>query len=157
MTVSVTGNITQSGTATGYTTAVFALTASSTIVPGGKMGTVTSKVSGTIPSAVDIHSASRPNSVMVTKPATIRQLPAVNMQGQLPNVPLNTYKTSLQKGVLVLAGQPSAYLGIDTNWRVPAGCDTADPDNVSAAVVEYIAWLVANQQGIIDMLKTGEP
>jgi hypothetical protein len=156
MAISVSGVITQVGTLTGFTSATWTFGASTTTIPYGKMGTVTAK-GGTQPSAVDIHSGSRPNSVMVTRPATIRQLPALNAQGALPSVPLNVYKTGLNKGVTVLAGQPAAYLGIDTNWRVPAGADIADPDNIAAGVAEYIAWLVANEQAIVDMLKTGEP
>jgi len=156
MAVSVSGVFNQAGTLTGFTSATWTFGASTTTIPYGKMGTCTAK-GGTQPSAVDVHSGSRPNSVMVTRPATIRQLPALNVQGSLPNVPLNVYKTGLNKGVTVLAGQPAAFLGIDTSWRVPAGADIADPDNIAAGVAEYIAWLVANEQAIVDMLKTGEP
>lgn len=156
MAISISGTFNQSGTMTGFTAATWTFGASTTTIPYGKMGTCTAK-GGTQPSAVDIHSGSRPNSVMVSRPATIRQLPALNAQGVLPNVPLNVYKTGLNKGVLVLAGQPSAFLGIDTAWRVPAGADIADPDNIAAGVMEYIAWLTANAPNIIDMLKTGEP
>lgn len=156
MAISMTGVFTQVGTLTGYTTATWTLAPSTTTIPYGKMATVTAK-GDTQPSAVDIHSGSRPNTFMVSRPATIRQLPAVNAQGALPSVPLNVYKTGINKGCTVLAGQPAAFLGFDTSWRVPAGADIADPDQISAAVAEYLAWLVSNEQAIVDMLKTGEP
>jgi hypothetical protein len=156
MAINMTGVFTQVGTLTGFTSATWTLAPSTTTIPYGKMATVTTK-GGTQPSAVDVHSGSRPNTFMVSRPATIRQLPAVNAQGALPSIPLNVYKTGLNKGSTVLAGQPAAFIGIDTAWRIPAGADIADPDQIAAAVGEYLAWLVANEQNIVDMLKTGEP
>jgi hypothetical protein len=155
MAFNLTGVFTQVGTAIGFTAATVTLTPSTVTIPYGKETTITAK-GGTSPSAVDIHSASRPNRIRVVRPSAIRQLPALNANGALSNVPLNQYKITLEKGVLVLAGQPSQFLGVDVVFRVPAGSDVADPDNLAAGVVELNAFMTSNQQAIIDMLKTGE-
>lgn len=121
---------------TGFTTPTYTTTPSSTTVPNGKVYTVTAK-GGTQPSAIDVHSASRNFSFLVTKPANVRSLPALNGAGQLPDVPVNVYTLSTRKGVTVLAGQPAAHAYIKSTFGIPAGADSADPDNLAALVVAH--------------------
>jgi hypothetical protein len=139
----------------GFTNPTYTTSLSSTTVPNGKTYVVTAK-GGTQPSAVDVHSASRGFTTMCTKPAQVRQLPALNSAGVLPSVPMNPYHISSRKGVLVLAGQPSQYAQIDTKITVPAGADVADPDNLAALLVYQAGMLTQMAQGIVDTMKTGE-
>lgn len=140
---------------TGFTSPTWTTAASSTTFPNGKGAVVTAK-GGTQPSAVDVHSASRPFSFLATKPPVIRLLPPVNAAGVLPSVPNNVYHVATQKGVTVLVGQPSARLTIDSSLKVPAGCDVADPDNVAAAILAHAMMLIQLAQGVVDTAKTGE-
>lgn len=153
--LNVPGTINQSGTVSGFTTATYTTAASSTTFPNGKGYVVTAK-GGTQPSAVDVHSASRPFSILCTRPPVIRLLPPVNNQGVLPNVPFNTYHVSLRKGVTVLTGQPSVPAHLDLAIKVPAGADVNDPNNVAAAILAMASVLVQMAQGIVDTAQTGE-
>lgn len=152
--VPTTINGTASGV-TGFTSPTYTTAASSTTFPNGKSYVVTAK-GGTQPSAVDVHSASRPFSFLCTKPPEIKVLPPVNAVGVLPSVPSNTYHVSTRKGLTVLAGQPSVPGLVDTSIKVPAGSDVADPDNVAAMLVAHANLLVQIAQGLVDTAKTGE-
>lgn len=140
---------------TGFTSPTWTLAQSSTTFPNGKGAVVTAK-GGTQPSAVDVHTASRPFSFLATKPPVIRLLPPLNSAGALPSVPNNVYHVSCQKGVTVMVGQPSAKLVVDTTIKVPAGSDVADPDNLAAGILAQAMLLVQLAQGIVDSAKTGE-
>lgn len=156
MTVAVPGTLngTFSGVS-GFSSPTYTCAASSTTSPNGKTYTVTAK-GGTQPGAVDVHSASRPFSFLVTKPASIAALPPLNSAGVLPNVPVNTYTFGTRKGVTVLAGQPSYPTQLKTSWSVPAGADLADPSNLAAALIAHAFLLSQVAQGIIDTAVTGE-
>lgn len=134
--------VTINGTAQngGFTTPTFTTAASSTTFPNGKGYVVTAK-GGTQPGAVDVHSASRPFSLLATRPANVRGLPSVNANGVLPNVPINKYSLSTRKGVTVLAGQASVNAGVISHISVPAGSDIADPSNLRAMISAHIGAL----------------
>lgn len=124
----------------GFTTPTYTTTASSTTFPNGKGYVVTAK-GGTQPGTVDVHSASRPFSMLASRPANIRGLPAVNANGVLPNVPVNVYSLNTRKGVTPLAGQASVNASIKTSFSVPAGADLADPSNLRAMISAHIGAL----------------
>lgn len=111
---------------------------------------------GTQPGAVDVHSASRPFSTLVSRPANIRGLPAVNANGVLPNVPVNTYNVNTRKGVTPLSGQASVLASIKTSLNVPAGSDLADPSNLLAMISAHIGSLSALAASIAATALTGE-
>jgi hypothetical protein len=139
----------------GFTSATYTTAQQSTTFPNGKGYVVTAK-GGTQPSAVDVSSASRPFTVLCTRPQTVRSLPGLNQNGSLPDVPVNSYTISTRKGVLVLAGQPSFPFNVKTTLGVPAGSDLADPDNLAAALVFHAGLLVQLAQGMVDTVKTGD-
>lgn len=124
----------------GFTTPTYTTLASSMTIPNGKVYTVTAKA-GTQPGAVDVHSASRPFSLLVSRPANVRGLPAVNANGVLPNVPVNTYGINTRKGVTPLAGQASTLASMKTSMNIPAGSDLADPSNLRAMISAHIGAL----------------
>lgn len=156
MTLAVPGTLNQAiGAVTGFTTPTFTTATSSTTVPNGKTAVVTAK-GGTQPSAVDVHSASRNFSFLSVRPAVIRGLPPLNAAGQLVNVPINVYSASTRKGMTVLSGQPSQHGYLKTQIGIPAGADTADPDNVAAMIVAHIMLLSQIAQEIVNTAKTGE-
>ena len=150
----VPATINQSGTVSGFTAATWATTQGTQNVPNGKLYAITGK-GGTQPSAVDVHSSSRKFSILCTVPSNIQQLPAVNAAGNLPNVPVNTFTIGLQKGVTVLAGQPSQVIVHKLSSSIPAGADLADPENVAASYLAMASLLVQIAQGVIDTHKSG--
>lgn len=124
----------------GFTSPTFTIVASSTTFPNGKGYVVTAK-GGTQPGAVDVNSASRPFSLLASRPANIRGLPAVNANGVLPNVPINTYSLNTRKGVTPLSGQASVFASMKTTLNIPAGSDLADPSNLRAMISAHIGAL----------------
>lgn len=150
----VPATINQSGTVTGFTTATWATTQGTQNVPNGKLYAVTGK-GGTQPSAVDVHSSSRKFSILCTVPQTIQVLPALNQNGVLPYVPVNTFTVGVQKGATPLAGQPAQTIVHKLSSAIPAGVDLADPDNLAASYLLMASLLVQMAQGVIDTHKTG--
>jgi hypothetical protein len=139
----------------GFTTPTFTSVASATTFPNGKGYVVTAK-GGTQPGSVDVHSASRPFSFLVSRPGNIRILPALNANGVLPNVPVNTYSVNTRKGVTVLAGQASVNASIRTQINVPAGADLADAANLRAMISAHIGALSQMSAEIGETSLTGE-
>lgn len=140
----------------GFTSPTFTTAASSTTFPNGKGYVVTAK-GGTQPGTVDVHSATRPFSMLATKPAVVRGLPAVNQtSGVLPNVPINKYALSTRKGLTVLAGQASVNGSIQTHINVPAGADIADIANVRAMISAHVGALSQMSAELGETAATGE-
>lgn len=139
----------------GFTSPTYTTAPSSTTQPNGKTYVTTAK-GGTQPGAVDVHSASRPFSFLCTKPPNIQGLPALNANGVLPYVPVNTYTVSTRKGVTVLAGQANQFATIKSSISVPAGSDLADPNNLAAMLVAHAGLLSQIAQGIVDTMVSGE-
>lgn len=153
--MTVPGTINGSAQNGGFTAPTFTTAASSTTFPNGKGYVVTAK-GGTQPGAVDVHSASRPFSMLATRPANVRNLPALTSSGVLPNVPVNKYTLSSRKGVTVLAGQASVNASVQTHINVPAGSDLADPSNLRAMISAHIGALTQMSAEIGETSLSGE-
>jgi hypothetical protein len=105
---------------------------------------------------VTVHSASKPWTIMVTRPPEIRVAPVPNAAGVLPTAPLNTYHVSAQKGLLVMAGQPAQKAKADFSFSIPPGSDLADPDELAAFLLSLSSAITGIIQGVIDTAKTGD-
>lgn len=140
---------------TGFTSPTFTTAQSATTIPNGKVATVTAK-GGTQPSAVDVHSASRPFSFASQKPPVIRGVAPLNSAGQLFNNPINVYGLSVKKGLTVMVGQPSQAGYVKIQFGIPAGSDLVDPDNVAAMILAASIALAQMGQMVVDTAKTGE-
>jgi hypothetical protein len=151
----VPGTINGSAMNGGFTTPTYTTAASSTTFPNGKGYVVTAK-GGTQPGTVDVHSASRPFSMLASRPANIRGLPAVNANGVLPNVPVNTYGLNTRKGVTPLAGQASVFASIKTQINVPAGADIADLANLRAMISAHVGALQTMSAELGETAASGE-
>lgn len=152
MTVTVTSPIT-GGAQTGFT----APTYSHVVMAGPDVNVKQVAVTalGGTQAGVDIHSVSRPFTIAFWYPKIFRVLPALNSQGQLPSVPMNTYKWITRKGVTPLAGQPSKNMLITTIMEVPAGSDTADAPNIRAALSAHLGAVWQQSAGAGDTLVSG--
>lgn len=152
MTVSLT-NITGSAQ-TGLTSPSYTLGADQAPDVNAKQWFV-SALGGT-QSGVDIHSVAKPFTITFFRPKNPQVLSAVNpVTGALARVPMNVYKVVTRKGVLPLANQPSRNLIIRTEIEVPAGSDTADPEDVRAALSAHIGALSQQSAGLGDTLIQG--
>jgi hypothetical protein len=104
---------------------------------------------------VEVSSPSNPFTLLATRPKVLKTLPALQANGQLGSVPMNTWYVSVRKGVDVLAGQPKRVMVARLQIDVPAGADTADPESVRAALSLLIGalWEQSNEHG--DAIITG--
>lgn len=105
---------------------------------------------------VTVHSATNPFTVAMWKPLNFKTLTSVNpITGLLQKVPVNTYKVVVRKGVTPLAGQPVQVMTITCHIDVPAGADTADAQNVRAAMSVLIGSMNQMSSGVGDTLIYG--
>jgi hypothetical protein len=104
---------------------------------------------------VEVSSPSNPFTMLVTRPKSLRTLPSLLANGQLPSVPKNVWTISLRKGVDVLSGHPKQIMLCKMEISVPAGADTADPESVRAALSMFIGALDQQSSGLGDSLVQG--
>lgn len=143
------------GAQTGLTTPTYTIAADTAPTSAGKQYAVTA-LGGTQTGVDSASSPSKPFTVTLERPATLRALPALNgSTGVLPNVPRNVYKIRVRKGVVPLTGQAPQTLIAELAISVPAGADTADAANIRAAMSLLIGSLNQISASIGDTLVTG--
>lgn len=143
------------GAQTGFTSPTYTLATDTAPTNTGKQYAV-SAIGGTQAGVDSSSSPSRPFTVTLQRPAVLRQLPAVNAAtGLLPNVPMNSYKVIVRKGVTPLSGQATKVLNLTCQLDIPAGADVADAPNVRAALSLLIGSLNQISASIGDTLVTG--
>lgn len=152
MSIAIT-NIT--GTAqTGLTSPVYNVTADTAPDVNGKQYAITSL--GGTQTGVISHSVGSPFTVTFWRAKLLRVLGQPNVNtGIINSVPMNTYKLVTRKGVIPLAGQPTKVCLVTTTFEVPAGSDTADSEDIRAAVSCHIGALSQQSAGIGDTLISG--
>jgi hypothetical protein len=97
-----------------------------------------------------------PFTLTVVRPKVYKSLGKANpVTGVIANVPKNTYKFIVRKGVLPLAGQPYQVMNITCTIDVPAGADLADPANVRAAFSACFGAIAQQSAGFGDTAVTG--
>jgi hypothetical protein len=141
---------------TGFTSPTY------TIVPdtapttsAGKQYAV-SALGGTQTGVDSSSTPSRPFTITLNRPLVLRQLPSLNaVTGILGNVPRNSYKIIVRKGVTSLTGQVAQVLNATLQIDVPAGSDFADAANVRAALSLLIGSLSSISASIGDTCVTG--
>lgn len=105
---------------------------------------------------VAVHSVTRPNKWTWWVPKVFRFLGKPHpVTGLVSSFPRNTFSAVTTKGVLVLAGQPYQNMVVKTIIDVPAGAETADPENVRAALSLHIGALSQVSAGVGDTTITG--
>lgn len=139
---------------TGFTSPTYTLV--SDIAPDITGKQVAVSALGGTQAGVNVHSVASPFTITFFRPKVFKTLGKTNpVTGLLPSVPMNSFKLITRKGVLPLAGQPSVPLRITTMVEMPAGCDTADPANVRAAISAHIGALSQQAAGIGDSAISG--
>lgn len=154
MSFSLTSPVT-GGAETGFTSPTYTLATDTAPSNTGKQYAV-SAIGGTQTGVDSSSSPSRPFTVTLSRPAVLRQLPAVNAAtGILPSVPRNTYTIVVRKGVTPLAGQASQVALATCKIDVPAGSDSADPANIRAMLSLLVGSLNSISASIGDTCVTG--
>jgi len=142
------------GAQTGFTAPTYTIVSDTAPDVNGKQWAVTAL--GGTQTSVTTHSVASPFTVSFFKPKVFRVLGKPNpVTGLVKDVPRNTYKQIVRKGVLPLAAQPYATMQVTTILDVPAGSDTVDPANVRAAIALAIGALNQLSAGIGDSSVSG--
>lgn len=153
MAVSITSPIT-GASVTGLTSPTF--THVNDTFPNGSNGKqIAVTVLGGTQTGVQPHTASSPFTVAVIRPVTYKGLGNADANGVIRNVPMNTLKLIVRKGVTPAVGQPTKNMLISVEMSVPAGAETYDAVNVAAALSAAIGALQQQSVGISDTLRTG--
>lgn len=153
MTVNVTSPVTGSAQ-TGLTSPTYTLTADVAPDANGRQWAVTA-VGGT-QTGVSTHSVAAPFTLTMWKPKNPRVLGQANINtGIVANVPNNTYKFIVRKGVVPLAGQANRVAVFTLQMDVPAGSDTADAEDIRAALSLLIGSANQVSSGLGDTLVSG--
>lgn len=116
---------------TGLTSPTYTTVADIAPTPLGKQYVVTSL--GGTQTDVSTHSVASPFLVSLTRPATFKPLSLVNPStGRLTSVPRNLWKMIYMKGATPLSGQAPVPCMARIEFLIPAGVDTADPNEIRA-------------------------
>jgi len=150
MTINVTSPVTGSAQ-TGLTTPGYTLVSDTPPNAQSKQWAVTG-LTGT-QTNVDVHSASKPFTITVSRPANIRvaQLPNP-VTGVIGNVPRNVYTVKVRKGLTPATGQNPQISVFGVDFSVVAGADLVDAEDIRAAVSLLIGALNQQSAGIGDTL-----
>lgn len=153
MSVTLTSPVTGSDQ-TGLTSPTYTLAADVAPDVNGKQYAVTAL--GGTQTGVAAHSVSSPFTVTFWRAKVLRVLGSPNpITGIVNNVPVNTYKLITRKGVNPLTGQPIRVMNVTTTIDVPAGSDTADSEDIRAALSLHIGSLTQASAGIGDTAING--
>lgn len=153
MSVAITSPVTGSAQ-TGLTNPTYTIAADTAPEANGKQYAVTAL--GGTQTGVSVHSVASPFTITFWRPKILRILGNPNpTTGVITNVPNNTYKLITRKGVIPLAGQPSRTMIVTTSIDVPAGADTADSEDIRAALSAHIGSLSQVSSGIGDTTING--
>lgn len=105
---------------------------------------------------VTVHSLGSPFQMTVWQPKNPRILGTANpVTGIISNVPNNTYKVVVDKGVTILSGQPIKVGHLECEIVVPAGSDTNDIANLRAMISFGIGGLQQLSAGLGDTAGSG--
>lgn len=148
MAISLTTPVT-GGAQTGFTSPTYTIVADQAPSVNSKQYAVTAL--GGTQAGVTTHTLASPYTVSFFRPASYAQLGKANPStGLISNVPMNTFKAIVRKGVTPLAGQPYKNVTLRLLCDIPAGADTADPANVRAAFALMIGALNQISAGLGD-------
>lgn len=153
MSIALTSPVT-GGAQTGFTSPTYTIVTDQAPDITGKQVAV-SALGGT-QTGVTTHSMSSPFTCTFFRPKVFRFLGKPNpTTGLIKDVPRNTFKWIIRKGVTPLAGQPFANMQIDCSISLPAGSDTADAPNVRAAISLLVGALNQQSAGMGDTAVSG--
>jgi len=139
------------GAQTGLTSPTYTLTSDTPPNAHSKAYAVTAL--GGTQTNVDVHSASKPFRLVISRPANIRVAPVPNpVTGVMPTPPRNVYSVIVYKGAEPGVNQNPQTAVLRCDFSVPAGTDLVEPEQLRAAASLLIGTLWQQSQGIGDTL-----
>ncbi len=139
---------------TGFTSPTYTVVADMAPTPQGKQVAV-SALGGT-QTGVTTHTVSSPFTLNFVRPPVYKSLGKPNpTTGVIKDVPRNTYKLIVRKGVLPLAGQPFAIAQATLILDIPAGSDTADAANIRGMLSALNGAIAQQSAGMGDTTVSG--
>jgi hypothetical protein len=141
------GNIT-GGAQTGFTTPGYTVTADVASDTNGKQWAITA-ITGT-QAGVTSHSPQSPFTWSYWRPKVAKLLPAIGLNAQYSNVPLNKHVMITRKGVTIAANQPPRVAQARIELEIPAGAESYDAANVRALISATVGALNQLSAGIGD-------
>lgn len=138
---------------TGLTSPTYTVVQDTAPNAAGKQWAVTAL--GGTQTGVTTHSVASPFTINFERPAVLKMLGQPSLNGFIANVPSNTYKVIVRKGVVPAVNQPARPMIVRVSVDVPAGADTYDAANVRAALSAAFGALVQQSAGFGDMTVTG--
>jgi hypothetical protein len=152
MTVSVSSPVTGSAQ-TGLTSPTYTVVADTPPNANSKQWAVTAL--GGTQTNVDVHQASKPFTISVSRPSTIRVAPIPNPgSGAIGNSPRNVYSVIVRKGTVPVSGQSPQVMTLRCDLGVVAGADVVEPEDIRAALSLLIGTLSQVSSGLGDTLVT---
>jgi len=143
------------GAQTGFTSPTYTIAADTAPTSTGKQYAV-SGLGGTQAGVDLLSSVSRPFTMTLSRPATLKSLGPVDpVTGALRSVPRNTWTIIGRKGVTPLAGQSPVVMLSKLTLDVPAGADIADAANLRAAISFFVGSLNQVSSGLGDSVISG--
>lgn len=148
MTIALTSPVTGAAQ-TGFTSPTYTHVADTAPDTNGKQYAVTA--AGGTQVGVTTHSGSSPFTITFTKPKVWRNLGKPNpTTGLIKDVPRNTFKVIVRKGMTPAASQPYQIGMVNIAIDVPSGADTYDAANVRAMLSAAIGALSQVTSGLGD-------
>jgi len=143
------------GAQTNFTSPTYTLATDTAPTSAGKQYAV-SALGGTQAGVDSASSPSRPFTITLSRPASLKSLAPVDpVTGILRSVPKNVYTILVRKGVTPLLGQSSQIALARVELAIPACADTADALKVRAMISLLIGSLNSISASIVDTSVTG--
>ncbi len=153
MTVALTSPVT-GGAQTGFTSPTYTLTTDIAPSVNGKQYAVTGL--GGTQANVDVHSVSKPFTITINRPPSMKVLPAPNpVTGIIKAVPKNSYSIIVRKGAVPYANQQAQVAMCKATLDIPAGTDTYEPEDIRAMISLLVGALNQISAGLGDTCVTG--
>jgi hypothetical protein len=150
MTIALTSPVTGSAI-TGLTSPTYSVVADSND-SNAKRYAVTAL--GGTQTGVTIHTTDAQFTVTFWRPASVRVLEALGLDGVIRRFPRNTYGITIRKGVSVATGQVKQLAKAELRVDIPAGSESFDANNI-AAMMSFLGGALAQQiNGFTDTVKS---
>jgi len=134
--------------------AVFTVASAAAPDTNAKRGILTALTSGTAAN-VRYHSVSDPFDFTVWAPKQPRMLPAANINGVRPDIPVNTYAIVMRKGLRSASDVASVASNLQIKFDVPAGAESYDSANLAAMLSAAAGLLNVLADDLYDNASTG--
>jgi hypothetical protein len=137
---------------TGFTTPSYTLVMDTATEPNSRQWVVTA--CGGTQTGARAHTAGDPFTILIRR-GPYRSLPAKNPQnGSYGNVPLNRVEILQRKGVYIDSANTVRNMNLRLIAEVPAGAELVDPENIRAAVSQFLGLLAEEASDYGDTLIT---